>query len=67
LSDTFPIQNGLKQVDISSPQLFSFAVDYAIRKVREYQVKLKGTHQFLFYADDVIDTIKEGDLEVNTK
>jgi hypothetical protein len=33
LSDNFPIQNGLKQGDASSPQLFNFALEYAIRKV----------------------------------
>jgi hypothetical protein len=33
LSDTFPIQNGLKQGDALSPLLFNFALEYAIRKV----------------------------------
>ena len=35
LSDMFPIKNGLKQRDALSPFLFNFAVEYAIRKLRQ--------------------------------
>jgi hypothetical protein len=67
LSDTFPIQIGLKEGDASLPLLFNFALEYSIMKVQENQVGLKinETHELLVYADDVTllgdntDTIKK--------
>jgi hypothetical protein len=73
LSDAFPFQNGLKSGDALSP--FNFALECAVRKVKEYQVGLKlgGTH-LLVCANDVnllgddINTInKEAGQEVNAK
>jgi hypothetical protein len=31
LSESFPVQNGLKQGDALSPLLFDFALEYAVR------------------------------------
>ena len=54
LFDMFPI-NGLKQGDTLSPMFFKFVLRYAIRRVQVNQdaLKLNGTHQFLFYVDNV--------------
>jgi len=55
LSDMFPTMNGLKQRDALLPLLFSFPLEYAIRRVQVHQEswKLNCTHQLLVYADDV--------------
>jgi len=67
LPDMFPIRNGLKQEDALPPLLFYFALEYAIKRVQVNQdgLKLNGTHQLAFYADDgnilggSVHTVKE--------
>jgi hypothetical protein len=62
-----PIQNGLKEGDALLPVFYTFALEYAIRKVQENQVgqKLNGGHHLLVYADVIcwlghnINTIKK--------
>jgi hypothetical protein len=53
LSDSFPIENGLKEGDALSPLLFNYASEYIIKKVQDNRLglKLNGTHQLLAYAD----------------
>jgi hypothetical protein len=35
LSDSFPVQNGIKRGNALSPLLFNFALEYAIRKIQK--------------------------------
>jgi hypothetical protein len=71
LSDSFPIQNGLRQGDALSPLLFNVALECANRKIEENLagLKLNGTHQLLAYADMNlleynIDAIKSNTLSL---
>jgi hypothetical protein len=48
LSDMFPVRIGLKQGDVLSPLLFSFALECVFRRVQVNQdgLKLNGTNQY---------------------
>lgn len=54
MSDTFPIENGLKQDDLSLLP-FSLVSEYSIRKIQENKVRLElnGTHHLLACHDGV--------------
>jgi hypothetical protein len=83
LSDSFLIQNGLKQGYALSPPLFNFALEYTIRKVQDNQapLKLNGICPLFANADDVnlllsnneentetlTDANKEVGLEINAE
>ena len=54
-SDTFDIQNGLKQGDALSPLLFNFVLEDAIKPLEEKEgLQLNGVNKLLVYADDVV-------------
>jgi hypothetical protein len=43
LSDSFPIQNGLKQEDALSPLPFNFVLEYGIREKTPWPLVREGT------------------------
>jgi hypothetical protein len=51
--DNYPMQYGLKQGAAIWPLLLNFALEYAIKKIQENQVRLKlnWAYQLLAYAD----------------
>ena len=53
LSSSFPIENGLIRGDALSPLLFNFALEYAIRKVKETNLGLNmnGIQLVLAYVE----------------
>lgn len=55
MSDSFKIRKGLKQGDGLSPLLCSFALEYAILKIKvdKKRLSLNGLNQLFVYADDV--------------
>ena len=55
LSSSFPIESSLKQEDALPSLLFSFALEYALMKVQEINLRLdmNGTHQVFAYVDNV--------------
>jgi hypothetical protein len=55
LSYNFPIENYIKQKYALLPLIFNFALEYAIRKAQESQMRLKlnWTHKFLDNAGDM--------------
>jgi hypothetical protein len=68
VSDTFHIQNGLKQ-DALTPLHFRFSLEYAIRKSQEYQDMLESNwkHQLLVYTDYVTSMgINTNSIKKNT-
>jgi hypothetical protein len=82
LSDTFPIQNCLKEEEALLLLLFNPALKYAIKGPRKSEVLKLNETQFLVYANDksllgkntntikthtLLDANKETDQEINEK
>jgi len=55
LSDAFSVQKGVKHRDPLSPLFFNYALEYAIKKVKENHegMQLNVTYQILVYAEGV--------------
>jgi hypothetical protein len=71
LSDRFPIQNDLRQLDALSPWLFNFSLEFAIMKVQKNQVGLNllGDNIDIINknTETLTDASKEVGLEVNVE
>jgi hypothetical protein len=65
LSDTFPVKNGLKQGEDSSPLLSNSGLENAIRRAKHEGLKLNDTHEPPIYAVDInisgggVNTVKK--------
>jgi hypothetical protein len=65
MSQSFLIQNGLKQEDALSPLLFNFASEYAIKQVQENQVGMKL--QWDISASGLCESVTQNTIQKNTE
>jgi hypothetical protein len=66
LSDSLPIQSGMKEKDALLPLLFNFALNCHSEGPENHAgLKLSGTHKLLAYADDV--NVLGGNVDTITK